>query len=198
LTHPFYERWEAGELSNEELTAYAEQYRYVEAFLPVALEGIVRALPEGDARQFVEENLADERGRPAPHVELFEGFANAVHAGAGAEPTLATRRLVKTYKSAVEHNAIAGIAAIAAYEVQAAEIATTKSKGLREHYGLDERGTAFWDVHGELESHHASWSIDALALLGADPADVSIAARASADAWWAFLDEREEFAKAGV
>lgn len=28
LEHPFYRRWEAGELSREELTRYAEQYRH--------------------------------------------------------------------------------------------------------------------------------------------------------------------------
>jgi pyrroloquinoline-quinone synthase len=198
LTHPFYQRWEAGELTIEELGAYAEQYRHVEAFLPEALEGVVLALPEGNARKLVEENLADERGHPAPHVEMFEGFADAVHAGRDAYPTMATLHLIETYASAVETNAVAGIAAIAAYEVQAAEIATTKALGLRKHYGLDESATEFWDVHGEMEMHHASWSIDALSSLAADPSDVYGAARASADAWWAFLDEREVFAKAGV
>jgi hypothetical protein len=42
-----------------------------------------------------------------------------------------------------------------------------------------------------MEDDHGDWALDALALLGADPADVTDAARRGADAWWAFLDERE-------
>ena len=34
MDHPFYRRWEAGELSRDELTSYAEQYRHFEAMMP--------------------------------------------------------------------------------------------------------------------------------------------------------------------
>ena len=46
-------------------------------------------------------------------------------------------------------------------------------------------------MHSDLEADHASWSIDALASLGADVDAVYDAAHASALAWWSFLDERE-------
>ncbi len=62
LTHPFYRRWEAGELTPGELAAYAEQYRHIERELPVTLQAIACQLPEGEARRLVEANLADERG----------------------------------------------------------------------------------------------------------------------------------------
>ena len=38
LAHPFYRRWEAGELSEDELARYAGQDRYFEAYLPEFLE----------------------------------------------------------------------------------------------------------------------------------------------------------------
>ena len=76
---------------------------------------------------------------------------------------------------------------IAAYEVQAGAVATSKSAGLTEHYGLDEHGTRFWDVHAAMEADHATWSLDALAR----SARARRLAAAGAAAWWAFLDERD-------
>ena len=46
---------------------------------------------------------------------------------------------------------VAALAMIAAYEVQAADIAASKGDGLRRHYGFDAEGTAFWDVHRDQE-----------------------------------------------
>ena len=92
----------------------------------------------------------------------------------------------------------AALAMVAAYEVQAADIAGSKSDGLRRHYGLDEEGTRFWDVHRTQEAEHAGWSMEALAELGADPDLVLAAAIVSADSWWLFLSEREELAPAGA
>ena len=86
---------------------------------------------------------------------------------------------------------------VAAYEVQAADIAASKADGLRRHYGFDEEGTRFWDVHRTQEVDHAGWSIEALAALGADPDVVQAAATVSADSWWLFLSERDELAPGG-
>jgi hypothetical protein len=49
-------------------------------------------------------------------------------------------------------------------------------------------------VHASMESAHADWSIDALAMLVTTPedlAEVAGAATAAAEAWWSFLDDRE-------
>src|ERR1700684_2035807 len=87
LSHPFYRRWEAGALTEGELSAYAEQYRHVEQALPLVLRTVIAQLPEGAARDRVTANLADEEGVPEPHVALFESFATAVGARPSAAPT---------------------------------------------------------------------------------------------------------------
>ena len=173
LMHPFYRRWEAGTLTEGELAAYAEQYRHIERELPVTLSAIASALPDGRARELVEANLSDELGSPEPHVHLFESFARAA-------------------------GSVAALAMVAAYEIQASDIAASKSDGLRRHYGFDEKATIFWDVHRTQEVDHAGWSMEALAELGADPDVVQAAATVSADSWWLFLSEREELAPAPV
>jgi pyrroloquinoline quinone (PQQ) biosynthesis protein C len=196
LTHPFYRRWEAGTLQPGELAAYAEQYRHVERELPVTLAAIVSALPKGRARDLVRANLADELGRPEPHTKLFESFAKAVGAAKDAPATPSTAAMLALIRTAAATDPAAALAMVAAYEVQAPDIATSKAEGLRRHYGIGERGTRFWDVHRSQEVDHAGWSIEALAELGADPDTVQAAATVSADSWWLFLSEREDLAPA--
>jgi pyrroloquinoline quinone (PQQ) biosynthesis protein C len=198
LTHAFYQRWEAGALSEGELAAYAEQYRFIERELPVTLGAIVRELPDGPARRLVEANLADELGQPAPHTELFESFAQAAGAADDVAATPATVALLAAVRAAAATNPIAALAMVAAYEVQAADIAASKADGLRHHYGFRTNGTRFWDVHVTQEADHAGWSIEALKGLGADPEQVRAAAKVAADAWWDFLSEREALASAGA
>jgi pyrroloquinoline quinone (PQQ) biosynthesis protein C len=194
LTHPFYRRWEDGTLADGELAAYAEQYRLIEQALPVTLTAIAAGLPDGRARTLVEANLADELGVPAPHAGLFELFAQAAGAAPAVGSTAATAALLSAVRAASSTDPATALAMVAAYEVQAADIAASKADGLRRHYGMDEAGTRFWDVHSMQEAAHADWSIDALAALDADPAAVRAAARSAANAWWEFLDEREALA----
>lgn len=195
LAHPFYRRWEAGELDPAELGAYAAQYRYFERALPGLLEELAEKLPAGPARHAVLANLEDEKGVPAPHVELFEEFASAVSAGDDA-PSAATVDLVQEYRRQLEVGAVPALAAIAAYEIQAPEIAVSKSAGLRSRYGLSAEHTRFWDVHGTMDADHAAWVLDALAVVGEADDIVREAATRAADAWWAFLDDRQEAATA--
>jgi pyrroloquinoline-quinone synthase len=198
LSHPFYRRWEAGTLSEGELAAYAEQYRHIERELPVTLRAIADALPAGRARALVEANLADELGSPEPHVQLFESFATAAGAAPDAAATPSTAALLALVRTAAATDPALALAMVAAYEVQAADIGRSKADGLRRHYGMDEEGTRFWDVHSTQEVEHADWSMEALAELGADPDIVQAAATVSADSWWLFLSEREELAPAGA
>jgi len=197
LAHPFYRRWEAGTLQPGELATYAAQYRHFEAALPVVLERIAAALPDGRPRQLVEDNLADERGVPAPHLELFDSFATAVGA-VDTDMTPATRSLVDLYVGAAEASPVAALSAVAAYEVQSPDIASSKADGLRSRYGLDDDGTRFWDVHAGIDEGHGAWMLEALGELADGPHDVAVPATAAADAWWAFLDEREAAAPVPV
>jgi len=191
LDHPFYRRWEAGELSRDELTAYAEQYRHFEAQLPSFLEALLAIVPAAD-RPLIEANLADEVAGPATHLELFDRFCASVDAtSAAASPAMSS--LTDLYEAAVASNdASFAVGVLAGYEVQAAEVAATKGAGLTEHYGVEGDGVAFWSLHAELEAEHAAWTVAAASAL--DEERVREGARASAEAWWRFLDEREALA----
>ena len=191
LDHPFYRRWNAGELQLEELAAYAEQYAHFERVLPAMLRSLEGALGEDPAAELVRQNRIDEETAPEPHVQLFGRFAAAVGANPDAPATPATTQLVDTYKELVELDPVAGLGGFVAYETQAASIAASKAEGLRRRYGVGAAATEFWDVHATMDVTHADWTIEALARLASDADDVAAPARRAADAWWAFLDERE-------
>jgi pyrroloquinoline-quinone synthase len=194
LGHPFYLRWQAGELAPSELAEYAVHYRAFEAALPVFLAAVVDRLGverEVEAAATVGQNLDDELGRPEPHLALFDRFAAALDSPTSTVPGPAAQALVATYADLVADGPVAALAGLAAYETQASAIAATKGDGLRRWYGMDSAGTEFWDVHAGMEADHGEWALDSLALLGADADEVTEAARRGADAWWAFLDERE-------
>jgi pyrroloquinoline quinone (PQQ) biosynthesis protein C len=196
LDHPYYRKWQDGLLELQDLGAYAGQYLHFERQLPEVLSVVADQLPAGRARDLVSRNLEDECSRPEPHAQLFQGFASAVGADDAAGPTDATVELVSLYRRAVEHGPIATLAVIAAYEVQAGDIATTKASSLRRHYGLGPEATRFWAVHSEMEDSHAAWTTEALELLEADAKTVSEWSSLSADTWWRFLDDRLESAAA--
>ena len=194
LTHPFYRRWEAGELRTQELAEYAVHYRAFEAVLPTVLSAVVDRLMfdgEMEAADLVARNLADELGRPESHLAMFDEFASALPTAHAAAPGVAADALAGTYLELVGQSPVAAIAGLAAYETQAAAIAASKGDGLRRWYGVGADGTRFWDVHATMDVDHGDWAVEALAMLGADEAEVSDAARRAADAWWALLDERE-------
>jgi pyrroloquinoline quinone (PQQ) biosynthesis protein C len=191
LEHPYYRQWQDGLLTTGDLGTYAAQYRHIERCLPGVLAAAAKSLGEGPARRLVEENLRDEQSRPQPHVELFEGFAGAVGADKHVKATTATRELVALYDSTASWGPVAALSVVGAYELQAAQVAATKAESLRVNYGLGAEGTQFWDVHGDLEEAHGAWTVGALHTLRAAPATVREFAAMSANAWWAFLDERD-------
>ena len=189
LDHLFYRRWEAGEVSRDELKRYAEQYRFFEALFPEFLEALATQLPDGPARQAVLDNLRDEVSAPS-HLDLFDKFGRSFDAE-DAPISPATSNLVESYARLLELGAPASLAGLWAYETQGAEIAQSKAEGLVTHYGASETAVEFWTVHGLIEGDHAQWTLEALSLLGVDLTEAEVAARMIGDAWWSFLDERE-------
>jgi len=190
LDHPFYRRWSEGGVGLDELRTYAAQYRHFEAMLPSHLEAVAAgASPR--LREQVLANLADEAGGAVTHVELFDRFASALGAEDTA-PSPAMTSLLETYAASRDAGAVAGFAAVLAYERQAPEVSASKAEGLRRQDILDDdHALAFWDLHATLDTDHAEWALDALAAEVDDAETVVAPAACAARAWWEFLDERE-------
>lgn len=192
LEHPFYKAWAAGELSIEDLGFYSTQYwRQVEAF-PGYLESLANRLPEGRARQTVTENLADERDQD--HPGLWRSFAAAVDSEGldTTAPEPETVACVNTFKDAAANRSLPyALGMLYAYESQTPEVAETKVRGLREHFGIDGDGVTYFELHGELDVEHAAGlagAIEEVARTPEDRKEAESGARAGAAAIYTLLD----------
>jgi len=168
LEHPFYTRWEQGELTREELTRYAGEYRH-------AVVALARAARTARLH-------ADEE---AQHIALWDDFASALGTEQ-AEPLPQTRCCATAWAAAADE---AGAAAIL-YAIESGQpaISRTKLRGLVEHYGFSDDSPAveYFAVHGERDHEHAAEARAALAD-AEDPQLVRVAEAALA-ANWALLD----------
>jgi pyrroloquinoline-quinone synthase len=163
LKHPFYQDWQAGKLSRQALQLYAAQYyRHVEAF-PNHLRALA-ARADGELRDIVTENLAEEENSTVPHPKLWRDFAASV--GVSEEEMTAntalpgTRAVVETFREIVSNRPVdEAVAALYAYEAQVPEVATTKIDGLKKFYGITQpEGLAYFAVHAEVDRiHRLAW-----------------------------------------
>ena len=152
LTHSFYQRWVAGELSIDELRDYAGQYAFIVEAIPAWLS---RAAADRPERGHLEAHAVEE----ATHVEMWADFAEAIgvdRAGLEAtEPNSATRELLATGDELAAQGL--GAAVVWALEAQTPAVAAEKMDGLRRHYGIEAgaRGGRYFELHRTLDVEHA-------------------------------------------
>lgn len=174
LEHPFYTRWERGELTREELSAYAGEYRHAVVALADAAE------------QAGSEHAAEER----EHVALWDEFARVLGANIERAPLPETERCAAAWTSA--EDPLEALAILYAIEAGQPDVSRTKLDGLVEHYGFDETdaGTSYFRLHAELDHEHAAESRELLER-HATPRDedrLVAAAERALDGNWALLD----------
>jgi pyrroloquinoline-quinone synthase len=154
LEHPFYERWSAGELSTEELSCYAAEYRHAVIALARA-----SALAAEKAPAPYAEGLRRHAEEESAHVALWDSFARAagaeVPAKVGDPDRAETGECVQAWSAGedlLEH-----LAVLYAIEASQPEISRTKLEGLSAHYGYSEEGpaTEYFAVHELRDVEHA-------------------------------------------
>ena len=179
LKHPFYERWERGELTREELAFYAGEYRHA----VVALARAAAAAGDGEHAQ-----------EEAEHVALWDDFAAACEAPLDREPVPETSDCVAAWSPADRFRALAVL-----YAVESAQpaISRTKLAGLVEHYGFDgdDSATDYFRLHAERDLEHARSAREALATAPpARRAELAAVAERALEANWRLLDGVERAA----
>ncbi len=138
LEHPFYARWEKGELTHDELARYAGEYRHA----VVALARAART-----AGLHAEEEAA--------HISLWDDFSAALGTEA-AEPLPQTRCCASAWAAAGDELGAAAI--LYAIESGQPAISETKLRGLVGHYGFAEGSEAveYFVLHSERDHEHAA------------------------------------------
>jgi pyrroloquinoline-quinone synthase len=176
LEHPFYTRWEKGELTRDELADYAGQYRHA----VVALAATAAAASELTGPKHAAEETA--------HIELWDDFARALGTDGGDEPLPETAQCVEAWTSA--ETPLEAAAVLYAIEAGQPEISKTKLDGLVTHYGFedDSPATAYFSLHAERDHEHAAESRALLERASADPESLVERAEAALAGNWALLD----------
>jgi pyrroloquinoline-quinone synthase len=150
LEHPFYERWSAGELSADELSRYAGEYRHaVLALAQASTEAAESAAPEQrpGLRRHAEEETS--------HVQLWEQFEHAVGASAAQAPAAQTLACAQAWTACGD--VLERLAVLYAIEAGQPQISATKLEGLVSHYGFSAEGpaTEYFRLHESLDVEHA-------------------------------------------
>ncbi|MEM9511328.1 MAG: CADD family putative folate metabolism protein [Cyanobacteria bacterium P01_E01_bin.48] len=197
LTHPFYQAWTAGKLTQEQLRHYAVQYFHNVRAFPTYVSAVHFNTPDLALRQELLENLIEEERGDRNHPYLWKQFALSLGATEAeldnVNPLPQTHNLVDTFRHlCVTSPYYAGLAALYAYESQIPAVANVKVEGLKEFYGLtDPRSYEFFTVHAGADEIHSEVEMQAIAKHADTPeaeAEVLAAADAAATALWQFLD----------
>jgi len=203
LCHPFYKAWSAGELTKEDLRAYAQDYyHHVEAF-PTYLAELAVRLEESKLRGAVLANMADEKGAPdesgnesREHSDMWLDFAEGMGARrdmTGHTPIAEINGLLAYFhRVAGEGTPEEALSAFYAYESQVPRVAQEKARGLREMYGADEKTCGYFTLHATADVFHANlWRQQLEKRLKANPESAEKALEAgeiAAKSLWTALD----------
>jgi pyrroloquinoline-quinone synthase len=174
LEHSFYVRWSNGELTGEELSFYAGEYRHA----VVALAEAVAAT--GSAAHAAEE---------AEHVDLWDDFAGAAGAPGRSQPLPETRACVEAWTAG--RDSLEALVATYAIESGQPAISRTKLEGLLGHYGYEEGpATEYFALHATLDERHAAESRELIEerLADADLERLLAVAEAALRGNWELLD----------
>ena len=152
LKHPFYKSWNDGKLTREIIKDYAEQYyQHVKAF-PRYISATHSLCEDIEKRKILLENLQDEENIDGDHPKLWKDFALAV--GSNREDIESvkeekfTTELIENFFKNGRASYAEGLASLYTYERQIPEVAETKIRGLKNHYGVSSKeGLKFFEVH---------------------------------------------------
>jgi pyrroloquinoline-quinone synthase len=174
LEHPFYARWERGELDTHELAFYAAEYRHA----------VVALARQAEAAE--SEHAAEE----AAHVDLWDDFARMLGADLERAPRAETVECAESWTGGTDR--LERLAVMYAIESAQPAVSSTKLAGLARHYGFDPEGpgAAYFALHAERDLEHAA---ESRALLAAEATEADVerlvaAAEAALRGNWRLLD----------
>ncbi len=198
LNHPFYQRWNAGELTRDELTEYAREYFHYSLAFPTFVSATHMNSNDVVVRQALLENLIEEERGPENHPELWLRFCDALGMSReevlASEPSEKTQTLIDTMKGLCRDGEVhEGLAALYAYESQVPAVAQSKIDGLAKHYSITEQqAISFFTVHLLADVEHARTSEELMITMCDTEAKRDAASRSvelTLDALYGFLDQ---------
>ena len=156
--NPFTEKWVKGELSREQLGAWASQhYQYVSQFARWCA-AVYAECPDSNARDFLLENIVEEESG-VKHVDLLIRFAEAC--GVSRKEVETKQQLPTTrgltawcYETSQRPFHIAAAGLLVGLESQVPGIYQRNLPPLKTHYGFSDHEVEFFAIHIEADEVH--------------------------------------------
>jgi len=173
LKHPFYQAWNMGTLTTENLGLYAVQYG---EFIDRIAAGWQAAGDEATAEEERE------------HARLWTDFAAGVGAARPAEHRLPEIADLVSLTGELFSDRAQALGALYAFEQQQPGTAQSKLDGLRKHYNLPDDAYVYFDIH-KADFDEPNWLAEQMEMLSGDEfAKALIACDRMSNALWRGLD----------
>jgi pyrroloquinoline-quinone synthase len=156
LKHKFYQMWQEGKLTLDQLSGYSKEYFQLVKNVPSFVENVLDKNPNKRYDKLIESILAEEK----EHVEPWIRFAASLDVSSEELQQYPgeslTRKAVSDLSVISKSSFEEGVAALYAFEKELPKISETKSKGLRQFYNkFDDDSHRYFDIHKEADIYHA-------------------------------------------
>lgn len=173
LKHPFYQAWNMGTLTKNDLAVYATQYG---EFIDTIAAGWDTA---GDPATAEEER---------EHAVLWTDFATGLNTTRPASTRLPEIEELVTLANSSFNSRPQALGALYAFEHQQPATAKSKLEGLRKHYSLPASAEVYFDIHID-DEEEPRWLAEQMESLSADEfASAQAACEQMSAALWRGLD----------
>ena len=156
LKHRFYQLWQEGKLTLDQLAGYSKEYYQLVKTIPLIVENTLKNNSNPRYEKLIEGALQEENAHIEPWVKFASSLAvNSVDLK-NYSPNELTTHALKSLLEISNTSFIEGAASMYAFEKELPKISETKSAGLREFYGLhNESSHEYFDIHREVDVYHA-------------------------------------------
>jgi pyrroloquinoline-quinone synthase len=156
LKHKFYQMWQEGKLTLDQLSGYSKEYYHLVKNVPSFAENVLANNQNERYDKIIESILAEER----EHVEPWIRFATSLNVRPKElnqyPGESLTRKAISDLSMISKSSFEEGVAALYAFEKELPKISETKSNGLRQFYNkFDDDSHRYFDIHKEADIYHA-------------------------------------------
>ena len=156
LKHKFYQMWQEGKLTLDQLSGYSKEYYHLVKNVPSFAENVLANNQNKRYEKIIESILAEER----EHVEPWIRFATSLNVRSEElnqyPGESLTRKAISDLSMISKSSFEEGVAALYAFEKELPKISETKSNGLRQFYNkFDDDSHRYFDIHKEADIYHA-------------------------------------------
>ena len=158
LKHPFYQKWNGGELTENHIRGYSKEYFSIVKAVPDLVSNVLDIASRNSLVQTraIRQNLLEERD----HIALWLRFCNSLDLSAKDveeyDATPKTKEAINELKALTSSSFEEAVAALYSYELELPKISSKKIEGLKRFYNLRTRDALiYFETHEKADVRHA-------------------------------------------